>query len=409
MSEVTKQEVNNLNIVQDLVQSVKKGEKTVETFMAGLNPDQVDGNVVTAGLEAKILTGNGAFGRNQFLEAFNKSRQRALGLSGEKYEKFAVQTLNDEEKQVLKEEAEKFSQTSNDTGAGLTQITSLVETNLLPVMDKYFYNTPLMQAATVLPDGSDKVDVRDITNDRTGEAQNETDTLTQADDTVVVDTLDPRKVRIANSKNITWLLEELGDPTTAGAMVGRMERAINRKIEDLVIGAAATDTDGAEQFYAIFNSKAASGTNRGSNAVTLLDAGPVDHISAINFLLGSLPLHSMEEVRNQTVAMNWVTFATKVNLVRDANNLPIPLNTISNGGNIMIMEEIANDVVLVGDLSNVVLKFLRRPRFRTRIVDDNYIRLIYDTYGDGTIRFAYKNTATKNGFRHGTLLADYTT
>ena len=80
--------------------------------------------------------------------------------------------------------------------------------------------------------------------------------MTPVDDTVVVDTLDPRKVRIIDSKQITWLLNELGDPTTSGEMFGRMERSLRRQVETLVIGATGSSTDGAKQFYSVLNNLA---------------------------------------------------------------------------------------------------------------------------------------------------------
>lgn len=394
--------LNNLNVAYDLITGIQKGETTVEKFVSKLDINHIDANVITSAIEGSMIQSKGMFGRNSYVEAFNKARKNALKVSTEGYKEIIV--LSEAEKEVFKAETEKFTQTSNDTGAGLTQISSLVATSLLPVMQKYFYETPILQLVTT-SEGTDKLEVRDITNNRAAEAIAETTAPTPADDTVVIDTLDPRKVRLIDSKTITWLLQEIGDPTTSGDMIGRMEFAIRKQIEALVIGATGSDTDGANQFYSILNSKASSGTNRGSLAVTLTGVGIVNEIDAINYLLGQLPLDGDQSVATQSVVTNW---ATKVNVLRskDANNLYIGEKALFNQSGITTISSMANNVVLAGDFSNVVLRLLRAPKLTTRIVDDNTIRLIYDTYGDGTIRFAYKATATKNGFRHGTLETD---
>lgn len=400
---MSRENQNNLNVAKDLIQGVQKGETTVEKFVSKLDVNHIDANVITSAVEGKMIEGTGMFGRNSYVEAFNRARKNALKVSTDGYKDVAM--LTSEEKEAFVAETEKFTQTSNDTGSGLTQISSLVATSLLPVMQKYFYETPILNLATVLGEGTDKVDVRDVTNNRAGEAQGETDALTAVDDTVVIDTLDPRKVRIADSKEITWLLNELGDPTTSGDMFGRMEFSLRKQIEALVIGATASDTDGAKQFYSILNSKASSGTNRGSLAVTLTGVGIVNEIDAINYILGQLPLDGDQSVETQTVLANW---ATKVNVKRakDGDNLYIGEQALFNNSGVTTVSVMPANTVLVGDMSNVVLKFLRSPRLTTRIVDDNKIKLVYDTYGDGTIRFAYKGTSTKNGFRHGVLETD---
>lgn len=429
---------NNLNFAAEIIHAGKTGQKKVADIIANMNISQVnDHNIIIAAVEGFALENQGFLGQNSYLEAFNKARASELykgeAVSQGEVDRLykPVQMMTREEKEIFQAEVkrtesevkrtESFAQSANDTGGSLTQISSLVETTLLPAMTRYFYDSPVLKLANVLPYGRDRVEVRDIINDRLAEAIGETTALTTTtatDDTVVVDTLDPKKIRIVDNKTITWLLNELEDPTLAGKMFGRMERAVRRRVEMLVFGSLATDTDGANQFYSILNNKASSGTNRGSLAVTVNGVGiggvaaNANHVEAINYVVSQMPLDGDVSVGQVVVCCN---FATKMKIMRtlDGNNnyyfdmVTGETRALASGIQIVVIPSLANDLVVVADLSGVVLKFLRQPKLTTRIVDDNYIRLTYDTYGDGTISFAYKATPTKNGFRHFTLQSNY--
>lgn len=416
----------NLNFCADLINAGKTGSSKVEDMLNKIDISKVDSNTIISTVEAFAHEQKGFLGHDSYLERFNKARSREL-YKGEIQSQAEINSvykpvtiLTDDEKEVFQAEMEKFNQTSNDTGASLTQITSLVSTTLTSAMTKYFYDSPIFQVSTTQT-GVDKLEVRDITNDRSAEGIGETTALTvdtTKDDTVVVDTIDPRKVRIVDNKTISWLLNELGDPTTAGENFGRMERAIRRRYEALVFGTVGTSTDGANQFYAILNNLASSGTNRGSLAVTVNAVGiggtsaNANHVDAINYVVSQMPLDGDVSVGQVTVCCN---FATKMKIMRtlDANNnyyfdmVTGTTRSLASGIQILVIPSLPNDTVVVADMSNVLIKSLRAPKLTTRVVDENYIRMTYDTYADATIRFAYKATPTKNGFRHFTLQSNY--
>jgi hypothetical protein len=416
----------NLNFCQDLVKAAQTGEKKVKDMLVSIDPNTIGPQTIISTIEAFAHENKGFLGQNSYLDAFNKARAREL-YKGEFFSQAEVDKiykpvsiLNSDEKEVLQSEMEKFSQTANDTGTGLTQITSLVSTTLTAAMTKYFYDSPILQLCSTTT-STDNLEVRDITNDRSAEATGETTAITTdttKDDTVVIDTISPKKVRIVDNKTISWLLNELGDPTLAGENFGRMERAIRRRMEALVFGTTGTDTDGANQFYAILNNKPNTGNNRGSLSVTVNGVGiggssaNANHVDAINYVVGQLPLDGDVSVGQVTICCN---YATKMKIMRtlDANNnyyfdmVTGATRSLASGIQIVVVSHLPNDLVVVADMSNVMIRVLRPPKLTTRIVDENYVRMTYDTYADGTIRFAYKATPNKNGFRHFTLQNNY--
>lgn len=445
MSELNEQinyNANNINVAKDIIESSRKGEN-FEKIISDLDHTKIDQNVVVATIEAFATQKQGFLGRGGYLDAFNNARAnelfKGMPISREERNKEykPVSLMTQPEREVFQAEvrvaenlvktkknnSEYFNQTSQDTGAGLTQLASIVGTTLLPAMSRYFYDSPIIDLGTKLIEGNSKVEVADIINDRTAEASGETTPLTTditRDDTMVIDTIDPRLVRISDNKTISWLLNELGDPTTAGSMIGRMERSLRRRVELLAFGSLATPTNGANQFYSILNNLAATGVNRGSIPVVVNGVGiggnvaNANHIDAINYVIQQMPLDGDVSVSSVSICCN---FATKMKIMRTLNGFSQyyfemasgVTRDLATGEKITVISTLPNDLVVVADLSNVVFKFLRAPRFTTRIVDDNYVRLVYDTYGDSTIRFAYKANPAKNGFRHFTLQSNYLT
>jgi len=432
MSELNEQinyNPNNLSIAKDIIESGRKGEN-FEKIISDLDSSKIDQNVVVATIEAFASQKPGFLGRGGYLEAFNDARAnelfRGMPISREERNKEykPVSLMTEPEREVFQDEVkitENFAQTSQDAGAGLTQLASIVGTTLLPAMSRYFYDSPLIELGTKLIDGNSKVEVSDIINDRNAEAGGETTLLTTditRDDTVIIDTIDPRLVRISDNKTISWLLNELGDPTTAGSMIGRMERGLRRRIELLAFGTLATSTNGANQFYSILNNLAATGVNRGSIPVVVNGVGiggntaNANHIDAINYVIQQMPLDGDVSVSSVSICCN---FATKMKIMRTLNGFSQyyfemasgVTRDLATGEKITVISTLPNDLVVVADLSNIIFKFLRAPKFTTRIVDDNFLRLVYDTYGDSTIRFGYKATPSKNGFRHFTLQNNY--
>lgn len=391
---------NYLNVCKDLLDGVRNGSHTVEQFSKKIERQDLQGEVLTTMMEAKALESQTSIG-NKWVEQFNYTRSKALGIQDK------MEVFSSEEQKELAKQAETFSQSVSDTNG--TVMSGIIATNLQPLMEKYFYDSPLLSRVDRLAQNSDAEKVTDITNDRTADADLELASKTATDDTTVVDTIQP-DIRINDKKEISHLLNEVLNPRDAALNLARMERAVRNKIDSMIIGATGSDTDGAGEFYSILNSKASTGTLRGSLAVTVTGVNINGHVDAINYVVGELPLYDASEVSNIAVVADWET-VNRIMRDADSNNqyyFDMQTRTsrhLLTGSELLIVDSMPADTVGVFDLFNYKLKLLRAPRMFS-FIDADKITMVYDTYADGTPTFAYKATPTKNGFRHFTIETD---
>jgi hypothetical protein len=382
--------------------------------------------------EANAIANQTPFG-NDFLEKFNKERSKRLVdynadrhdvklVSEKMLEAFSadpeiiegeIETTEpqlDENGNVK----EKFNTTVAETGGGLNVMGGLIATNVRTVIDKYFYDSPIMRAITLLDnkDGNAEI-ITDFTNERTAVSAQETTVTTAQDNTTLSDTIQPT-IRIIDRQELSSLFREVVTPTTFAKIITKMERAIIRMMEVQIIGATGSSTNGTNQFYSILNNLG-GGVTRGSIALTLPLSGTAggvkNDIDAVNYAISQLPLYDVADIPTTKIGMNFVTWC-KIMRSFDANNNYYfnketkKMTSLIGDTEVLIFATMPDDLVLVGDFSNYIVKLLRSPALKAYSYEDKDV-LVEDTFADGTPSMAYKTIPTKNGFRHFTLKANY--
>jgi hypothetical protein len=399
--------MEHLNIAKDFLAQVKSGESTVEQFMkkadiGSMKNEAAAAELFMTAIEAKAIESEGIFG-NKYLESFNRTRQQELGITDE------VSLLTDEEQSLIKDKSEKFAMTMSD-GTGTLQ-NGIIATNISAQMEKYFYDSNILSAVDLLPAGTASEEITDVTNDRAGENRAELTAPTPVDDTTVVDTLTPAKNgEISDSIVLSDLLWEVQDPRTAALRIARMERALRNRVDANIIGATGSSTNGANQFYSILNNLASTGTNRGSLAQAVTAVGVTNHIDAINYVLGQINFFNPEDVAGCLVVGNWATVSRVIRTL-DANNRYYfdpqtrVCRDLMTGSAIQVNNNMPANTIGVFDMKNYKVKLAFSPKLKM-VEATNGKTLKYFTAGDGTPTFAYKATATKNGFRHFVIETD---
>lgn len=389
--------------------------------------------VIFSLFEANAIANQTPFG-NDFLEKFNKERSKRLidynadrhdvKLVSEKMlEAFSadpdiIEADPENQEQQLDENGnvkEKFNTTIAETGAGLNVMGGLIATNVRTVIDKYFYDSPIMRAITVLDNKDGNVEViTDFTNERTAVSAAETTVTTANDNITLSDTIQPT-IRIIDRQELSSLFREVVTPTTFAKIITKMERAIIRMMEVQIIGSTAAATNGTNQFWSILNNTAASGTNRGSLALTLPLSGTAggvkNDIDAVNYAISQLPLYDVADIATTKLGMNFPTWC-KIMRSFDANNnyyfdkVSKKMVSLIGDTEVLIFATMPDDLILVGDYSNYIVKLLRNPQLKSFSYEDKDV-ILQDTFADGTPSMSYKNIPSKNGFRHFTLKANY--
>lgn len=406
---------NNVDYLVEKFNSIETGETSAESLINSKDFANYTGpDAFRVGIEAKMIENqpkNAAAKagiKNSYAEAFQQAFYSELGIE-------ATQDIS-----ILdKDEREAFAQSILASGGGYTQQTGMIATNINPLLDDLFYNNSILADVTKWPDGEEKEDVTDITNERTAVQGAESQTGTPADNTTVSETLDPSNVSFIDVHDLSRLFKLVENPVNAGIRTAKMLRAIMIQAETAIIGSAASDTRGANQFYSILNNKASTGTNKGSLALTLsIVAGvrPVNHIDAINH---AMSLHSgvfaPEDAKRYTPVVNYATWMRLVRTL-DANNLPYYDATTDSFPQLVckpkprvVSTALANDVVGLWDLSKYMVKKLAPIQLQSVFNPQTMQwRTYMEAYMDGTMRMAYKATPTKNAFRHFSLKTDYT-
>jgi hypothetical protein len=394
---------------------IETGEIKAQDFIQSNDFDSSSTDAYTQALEAKILEGesNARFtGKNQYKEQFTRALYQELGITRPAEAK--IEVLN-------KEEREQFAnQTVLSTASSGVPVGGIIATNINPLLDDLFYDNSIINEITTFADGKDKENVTDITNERTGQTGDEQDTGTANTNSTIEYTLNPLQTRIFDTMTQTLLLQEIENPTQSAIEIAKMVRACMNQAEVLVFGDKMTSPIiGAKGvFYPVLNAFASSGSNRGALSVTFVTTAgtrPTNHIDAINYVVGQLPIYSKSDAMKYKVYMNFKTFVKLTRVVDGmgryyydsaSNSFPSllcdPRIRIVNTGTI------ADDDFVVGDFTKVVGKRLRGLKIQQRVVSNAVREVWVDTYMDATLRFAYKATATKNAFRYATLKVDYT-
>ncbi|MGL6337558.1 MAG: hypothetical protein ACRC80_00270 [Waterburya sp.] len=393
--------IHQLEAQKELFSKAKNRE--LDNFLSrnGNTRQFVEAAGIVSLLEAKMIESSEDWG-GSYREQFSRALSSVLGVDPTKYN---VEVLTEDEQAA----AETFAQTAYATGGGNTPLTGLIATNITPLMDKYFYDSPIMKEITILQLGIGDVKVTDIINDRLATAGNETQAPAAVDNTESVDTLSP-SINIQDQFDFSYLLNEINDPVTMAMKTGKQMRGVRNKADSMIIGDPALATNGANQFWSILNNQPATGSNRGSLAIPVIGVGVANHVDAINYTFGQMPMFDAASVKGLAVIGNWASI-NRVMRTTDANNqyyydsATDSVRSLQNGGKLIINPFMPANIIGCWDLRNVQLKMVSLPRFRT-FLGKNMITLICEMNCDAGIGMAYKATPTKNGFRHFTLETD---
>lgn len=352
-------------------------------------------------LESKILFSE--LKGDSFKETFERTLSKELG-----FEKTVeIKTLNSKEREL---QAEKFTQSVSSV-SGTVQ-GGLQATMLYPLLDKYFYDNSIMNEVTLADMDANSLTVTDLTNERVGNSSDELATTTGTDNTTLADTITPN-IRVWDKHEVSRYFLEVEGASAQAIRLAKMVRGVKNRIENMIIGDSGASTNGANQFWSIMNNQPNTGSNRGSIALTLPLSNQIrNHVDAVNFAVSQLPVFDASDFSKQNAFCNSRT-AFKIMRTLDANNqyyfdmTSKSTKNLLTGGGFRIVNALPDDVVLVGDIKNYILKMLRMPRIGIFEKSSESIEIFMDTYADGTPSMAYKANSNKNGFRHFTLKTDY--
>lgn len=343
---------------------------------------------------------------NQFNTAFKKEYKTDIDF---------LRTLNEEEKEAIT----KFATTRNTSGDAT--IGNIIQTNILTAIDDFFAKSTLLSKVQIikdvesyqLPEFADELTAEQIAENATGTA---VDSVPRSGDTLTLGSS-------ANKIKIQYELTELAlkslNPVELGIMQARLLRGLEKKIEQQIISGNNTN-----QFCGFINSL--TGANAfGAIPITFSiveGERPENHVDALEYMVGELPSDiDDEQVANYVAIVNRKT-KTKIIRTMDVNQR---YYFDKSGGvvrslqsNIMLhtSSNIADDVVLLVDLSKYLVLLKSSPEIKIKEAPDNEIFYISAVaYADGGMRMGYKFKADgttpnldKNAFRVATLKADYT-
>ncbi len=403
----TQQQLNGSDFLVETFSSLENGALSLnEVKNRIINRNDVD-DKFTALIEAQIVAHETKHG-NGYLEAFNDVISSEFDLPATK----RIEVLSKDEFEAVKED---FAQTVNTTSGGFVALPQIAKTNFTNLLDDIFYESSILADCTLYPDGPDNEEVRVVTNTRSAVTGNETVAGVYADNTVDAETLNPNRVRIVDVQEVTRNFQETSNAVDSGTMVNMMLRSCINQAETNLVGAVATAVPAGRDgvVYPILNALASTGTNKGALVVPLVTVGVTNHVDAINYLTGQLPVYDLSDLDKYKVYGNWFTINTILRTL-DANTQYYfdketkQIKSVLIDAAMKILSATPNYRILVANMKRMRVKRLRAIKFESRIssLKDNKAELCVDTFLDALPTFAYKAIPTKNEFRTAVLEAD---
>jgi HK97 family phage major capsid protein len=344
--------------------------------------------------------------RNQFQKAFN---QAYFGNEKSKYVSFnKLTTEAKDELQNFAVEHANFTVTAQQTGGGLSALSGIIETDILPTIEILAYNSGILSMVTTHLDTNSK-QLPEYGVQSNAALMAETTASTPADRI-------PRNGDTLNAKNkiqSSTVISELAlmamSPVDYATLVADLLRGVIYAIEDEVFNGTNTGF----RFAGLFAGDATFGAIQ-------LDASYVagtalDNVDYLESLVQRAPANLFDRSK-YVMAMNNTT-AIKIARTRDLEGRPYLLNidgnfeTFQTGIPFAIFNSIANDRVGLFNMPLYNVIMAQGITFRTdnglANIRTGDVTVLAQTYADGGIRGGYKDVEAMNAHRWGTLQADY--